>query len=95
MLVEHETRRGLGGNPYFVFGPRRFREARRRAYHVREHRRGRALSAILEDPYIRRCGCESLLWHVLEDPRTIEALERDVCDAITGCAPSSAGPRRP
>jgi hypothetical protein len=86
MFHRHGTRR-LGGNPYLIFGPRPFREARLRAYIVREHRGGRSLAEILDDPYIRRCGCESLLWHVLEDPRTIEALERDVCDAISRCAP--------
>jgi hypothetical protein len=70
-------RPGFGGNPYFFLGSRPFREARLRAYIVGQHRAGRSLASILADPYVRRCGSESLYWKVLEDPRTIEALERD------------------
>jgi hypothetical protein len=57
--------------------PRPFREARLRAYIVGQHRARRPLASILTDPYIGRCGSESLNWKVMEDPRTIEALERD------------------
>jgi hypothetical protein len=80
MIFGHRApnKRGHGGNPYMVFGPRPFREARLRAYIVREHRRGRPLSAILADPYVRRCGSERFCWSVVEDPRTIEGLEENV-----------------
>jgi hypothetical protein len=77
----------LSGNPYLFLGPRPFREARLRSYIVTQHRAGRPLSAIMTDPYVRRCGSRSLCWRVLVDPRTIEALERDVRDAIEACAP--------
>ena len=75
--------RRFAGNPYwFVFGGRPFREARLRAYIVHQHRAGRSLLEILDDPYIGRCGGESIRHRVLEDPRTIALLERDIEDAI-------------
>jgi hypothetical protein len=70
------------GNPYLPFGRRPFREARLRAYIVREHRRGRPLLEILRDPYVARCGSESLRWRVLQDPRTLAALRRNDADAF-------------
>jgi hypothetical protein len=79
----------LSGNPYLFLGPRPFREARLRSYIVTQHRAGRPLAAIMADPYVRRCGSTSLCWRVLVDPRTIEALERDVRDAIGRCAPGA------
>jgi hypothetical protein len=77
----------LSGNPYLFLGPRPFREARLRSYIVAQHRAGRPLSEIMADPYVRRCGSQSLCWRVLVDRRTIEALERDVRDSIERCAP--------
>jgi hypothetical protein len=77
----------FAGNPYLFLGRRPYREARLRSYIVRQHRAGRPLSAILADPYIRRCGSESLCWRVVQDPRTIKALERDVREAIERCSP--------
>jgi hypothetical protein len=75
-------RRGFGGNPYMFLGRRPFREERLRSYIVREHRAGRTVSEIMADPYVRRCGSESFSWKVLEDRRTIEALERNVREAL-------------
>ncbi len=69
-------------NPYFEFGPRPFREARLRAYIVREHRAGRSLREILGHPYVARCGGASLYWRVLEDPRTLKALRRNDAQAM-------------
>jgi hypothetical protein len=77
----------FGGNPYLFLGDRPFREARLRSYIISQHRAGRTLSAILADPYVRRCGSESFCCRVIQDPRTIEALERDVREAIERCAP--------
>jgi hypothetical protein len=79
---------GFRGNPYLFLGRRPFREARLRSYIVSQHRAGRPLSSILVDPYVRRCGSESLCWRVLQDPETIEALDRDVREAIEGCSPA-------
>jgi hypothetical protein len=75
-------RRAFGGNPYMFLGRRPFREERLRSYIVREHRAGRTVSEILADPYVSRCGSESFCWKVLEDPRTIEALERNLREAL-------------
>lgn len=80
-------RRRFGGNPYLFLGGRPFREARLRSYIVGQHRAGRPLSVILADPYVERCGGKSLCWRVVQDPRTIAALERHVREAIKGCAP--------
>jgi hypothetical protein len=77
----------FAGNPYLFLGRRPYREARLRSYIVSQHRAGRPLSAILADPYIKRCGSESLCWRVVQDPRTIKALERDVREAIERCSP--------
>jgi hypothetical protein len=79
-------RRGFGGNPYMFLGPRPFREERLRSYIVREHRAGRTVSEILADPYVSRCGSQSFCWKVIEDPRTLEALERNVREALGGSA---------
>src|SRR5581483_3566208 len=49
---------GFRGNPYLFLGPRPFREAHLRGYIIAQHRRGRPLSSILDDPYVRRLGSE-------------------------------------
>jgi hypothetical protein len=74
--------RRLGlASAYFEFGPRPFREARLRSYIIRQHRAGRPLQEILEDPYVSRCGSPNLAWRVLEHPRTLEALFRNDVEA--------------
>lgn len=75
------------GNPYLFLGPRPFREARLRSYVVSQHRAGRTLASILDDAYVRRCGGEKLFWRVVQDARTIEAIEQDVREAITRFSP--------
>jgi hypothetical protein len=73
--------------PYFFLSRRPFREARLRAYIVRQHAAGRPVAEILDDPYVRACGSRSFVWSVLCQPKTIAALERDVRDAIRACCP--------
>jgi hypothetical protein len=68
----------LHGNPYLFLGRRPFREARLRSYLVTQHRLGRPLAEILEDPYVRRCGSTTFCWSVVQDPRTIAALEENL-----------------
>ena len=75
----------LSGNPYLFLGPRPFREARLRSYLVAQHRAGRPLAAVLDDPYVRRCGTKSFCWRVLADRRTIEGFERNIHDAFEEC----------
>ena len=58
-----------------------------RSYIVSQHRAGRPLSAIIDDPYLCRLGSERFIWHVIRDPRTLQALERDVREAIEHCSP--------
>jgi hypothetical protein len=76
----------LRGNPYLFLGRRPFRAARVRSYIVRQHRAGRPLSEIVADPHLRRLGSESFIWRVIQDPRTIEAFERNVREAIEHCS---------
>jgi hypothetical protein len=83
----------LTGNPYFEFGPRPFREARLRSYIVRQHRAGRALSEILDDPYVARCGSASFCWSVLEHPRTLQALGDNDRERIVRLSRELAGLR--
>jgi hypothetical protein len=80
-------RQGFAGNPYFFLSPRPIRERRLRSYIVRQHRAGRPVSAILADAYVRRCGSESFCQQVLQDPRTLRELNRDIHDAIEHYAP--------
>lgn len=70
------------GNPFFEFGRRPFREARLRAYIVRQHQAGRSLLDILRDPYVVRCGSEHFCWRVLQDPQTLAALRRNDDEAF-------------
>ena len=68
--------------PFYFLGPRRYREAEVAAYIRREHRRGRRLAEILNDPYFDRRCSEGLLRAVLQSPSLIRALGQDVVDAI-------------
>lgn len=83
--VGEPERSWFAGNPYLFLGRWPFREAHLRGYIVAEHRAGRPLSSIVEDPYVRRLGSESFFWKVVQDPRTIAALGRDVHAAIERC----------
>ena len=83
------TTTSLRGNPFLFLGPRPFREARLRSYIVAQHRAGRPLAEILGDPYVRRCGSERFCHAVVQDPRTLEALERNVHEAFERARPSA------
>jgi hypothetical protein len=75
------------GNPYLFLGPRPFREARLRSYIVGQHRAGRPLAEIVDDPYVRRCGSQAFCWQVIQDAKTIAELERHVRETIENSAP--------
>jgi hypothetical protein len=60
----------------------RFREERLLSYIRREHRRGRHLGEILEDPYVHECGSREFVWQTLRDTSLIELLDDDVREAI-------------
>jgi hypothetical protein len=68
--------------PYFFSRRRQFREERLLSYIHREHRRGRHLAEILEDPYVQRCGSREFVWATLRDTRLIALLDEDVREAI-------------
>lgn len=72
----------LTRTPFFFLGRRPYREAQLAAYIHREHRRGRHLAAIVKDPYVERCGGQSMLQAVLRHPLLICALREDVDEAI-------------
>lgn len=72
----------FSGNPYLFLGRRPFREERLRAYLVTQHRAGRPLSEIVDDPYVRRCGSARFCWQVIQDATTIDALEHNIRDAF-------------
>ena len=63
-------------NPFSFLFTGSSKEERIAAYVIREHDRGRRLSEILEDPYIRNRATERELARLLERPEVIEALGR-------------------
>lgn len=72
----------LARTPYFFSSRRPYREERLLSYIRREHRRGRHLSEILDDPYVHRCGSAELVWDTLRNTPLIALLEQDVIEAI-------------
>jgi hypothetical protein len=68
--------------PYFFSARRRFREERLLSYIRREHQRGRHLTEILDDDYVKRCGSREFVWETLRDTSLIELLDADVREAI-------------
>lgn len=91
------ARASLLGTPFFAFGRRPFREARMTAYVREQHRRGRPLSEILDDPFLDRfCRDHRQL---LVNPRLVRALCDDALGPLRADAPAdradgdaSAGP---
>ena len=82
----------LGRTPYYFLGRRRFREERLLSYIRRQHRRGRHLAEILDDPYVRRCGSPHLVRQTFRDTSLIELLEMDVRDAFERSAQALSNP---
>jgi hypothetical protein len=76
----------LGRTPYFFSARRPFREERLLSYIRSEHRRGRHLAEILEDPYVRRCGSREFVWATLRHTSLIELLETDVRESFARAA---------
>lgn len=59
-----------------------FKEAELLSYIRREHRRGRHLSEIIDDPFVRESGSRTFLWETLRDTSLLELLDEDDRDAI-------------
>ncbi len=65
-------------NPFsFLFASKRGEE-RVAVYIVREHRRGRSLTEILDDPYVRNRCSDQEIARVLERPEVVHALGDDI-----------------
>jgi hypothetical protein len=63
-------------NPFSFLFTGSSKEERLCAYIIREHERGRRLTEILEDPYLRNRASDSELARLLERPEVIRALGR-------------------
>jgi hypothetical protein len=70
-------------NPFSFLFARSSKEERVAAYLIREHERGRKLSEILEDPYVRNRTTEHERARLLERPALIEALGRATIERET------------
>jgi hypothetical protein len=68
--------RSLLRSPFSFLFAGSSKEERIAAYIIREHERGRRLSEIVEDPYIRNRATERELARMLERPEVVEALGR-------------------
>jgi hypothetical protein len=68
-------------NPFsFLFAGRQS-EKQVATYVVREHRRGRSLDDILDDPYVRNRCSQQEIARVLESPEVIRELGDDIVAA--------------
>jgi hypothetical protein len=65
-------------NPFSFLFTRSTQMDRVAAYLVREHERGRSLSEILEDPYVRNRSSPEEQARLLDRPELIRALGDDV-----------------
>jgi hypothetical protein len=68
--------RSFFGNLFSFLSARSSKDERIAAYVIREHERGRRLSEILEDPYIRNRATEREVARLLDRPEVIDALGR-------------------
>ncbi len=66
---------------FSFLGARSTQEERIAAYVIREHDRGRALTDILEDPYVRnRCSAAQIA-RLLDRPDVMKAIGDDMAEA--------------
>jgi hypothetical protein len=68
-------------SPFSFLGTRSSGEDRIAAYVIREHERGRSLSEILEDPYIKNRTTATERDRLLDRPEIVRALGRDTVQA--------------
>ena len=68
-------------NPFSFLFTRSSQEDRVAAYLIREHERGRSLSEILDDPYVRNRLRPQERERLLDRPELIRALGDDVVEA--------------
>ncbi len=65
-------------NPFSFLFTTRGAEEQVAVYVVREHKRGRSLTDIVEDPYVRNRCTERDLARVLERPEIVQAFGDDI-----------------
>jgi hypothetical protein len=66
---------------FSFLGARSTQEERVAAYVIREHDRGRSLSDILDDPYVRNRCSPNELARLLDRPDVIKAIGDDIAEA--------------
>jgi hypothetical protein len=71
---------GFLRNPFSFLFAGSAKEERVAAYVIREHERGRPLSEILEDPYVRNRYSKDELARLLERPEVVRALGKTVVE---------------
>jgi hypothetical protein len=69
-------------NPFSFLFARSSHEDRVAAYVIREHERGRALTEILDDPYVRNRLSPQEIERLLDRPELIRALGDDVVRGV-------------
>jgi hypothetical protein len=70
-------------NPFSFLFASRSGEDRIAVYIVREHKRGRSLDDILDDPYVKNRCTDREVARVLERPEVVHALGDDIAAART------------
>jgi hypothetical protein len=76
-------------NPFSFLFARSSKEERLAAYVLREHARGRPLTEILEDPYLRNRSTPRERERLLDRPEIIHALGEDVVSSVRAEMPQS------
>jgi hypothetical protein len=71
-------------NPFSFLFARNSNEERVAAYIIREHERGRTLTEILEDPYVRNRTTPQERERLLDRPELIRAIGDDVIASVRG-----------
>ena len=71
-------------NPFASLFSRSSREDQLAAYVIREHKLGRSLHDILDDPYIRNRASEMERRRLLERPDIVHAVGEDIARAARG-----------
>lgn len=69
-------------NPFSFLGARSAKEERLAAYVIREHERGRPLTEILDDPYIRNRATEQERARILDRPEVVRAIGEDIVAGV-------------
>ena len=78
---EPVARRNFFSNPFAFLFARSKKDELIAEYVIREHRRGRSLADILQDPHVVNNYSPEELGHLLDEPSIVHALGEDVIAA--------------